>query len=88
MVDIVALSLTIVCAFAIVGVLIYIYKQIQDTKAFVKNELKKFVKAINNAQLNEFNHDKLTEQNILAIDAKVEKIKETLSKLEKKYSQK
>jgi hypothetical protein len=82
MVDIVALVLTVICAFAIVGVMIFIYKQIDETKAFVRGELRKIVAAVNVAQLNEFKHDKLTEQNIKTIDAKVDKIKKMLKELE------
>lgn len=82
MVDIIALVLTLVCALAIVGVLIFIYKQVDETKAYVRGELKKFVAAVNAAQLNEFKYDKLTERNIKTIDAKVEKIKKMLKELE------
>lgn len=86
MVDTIALFLTLACAFAIVIVLIYVYKQVQNTRLFVQNELKKLAKAVNHAQLNEFKHDKQTEQNIVAIDAKIEKIKDTLAEIEKKQA--
>ena len=80
--DIVALVLTVLCIFAIAGVTIYIYKQLEETKDFVKKELKKFAASVNDAQYNEYTHDEKMRSNIKIMNDKLTSMEKRFTDLE------
>lgn len=77
----VVLVMIFVCVFAIFGVSVFIYLQMENTKKFVRDELVKFTTLVNDAQYNEFTFDKQTESNIKNIDKRLKDIGEQLKKL-------
>jgi uncharacterized protein YigA (DUF484 family) len=75
------LILIFISVFAILGVVVFIYYQMENTKRYVRSELSKFATLVNDAQYNEFTFDKLTESNIRIIDSKLKSISDQLRSL-------
>lgn len=83
MYDRVALWLSLFCAFAIVGVCMYLYKRSQDTKEFIKKELKTFADQVNQSQYIEWEHSKGTMNTIYAINDKIKDIDARINALQR-----
>jgi hypothetical protein len=83
MYDSVALWLSIICAFAIVGVCMYLYKRSEDTKEFIKKELKTFADHVNQSQYIEWEHSKGTMNTIYAINDKIKDIDSRINALQR-----
>lgn len=87
MYDSVALWLSIICAFAIVGVCMYLYKRSEDTKEFIKKELKTFADHVNQSQYIEWKHTKDTMNTIYAINDKIKDIDARINRLNRDAKQ-
>jgi hypothetical protein len=83
MYDSVALWLSLICAFAIVGVCMYLYKRSEDTKEFIKKELKTFANHVNQSQYIEWKHTKDTMNTIYAINDKIKDIDSRINALQR-----
>ena len=86
--DIIPAILSFLCLILIIVLSIYIYIKIEGTKKDCRKELKKFAGLVNDAQYNEYNFDKLNEQNIKNLERRItllqqeiEKVKPELDKL-------
>lgn len=77
----VVLVMIMVCVFAILAVVVFIYHQMENTKKFVKDELARFATLVNDAQYNEFTFDKQTQSNITNIDQRLKDISNQLKAL-------
>jgi uncharacterized small protein (DUF1192 family) len=79
--DVIPAVLSFLCLILIITLSIYIIVKVENTKKDCRNELKKFATLVNDAQYNEYNFDKLNEQNIKNLENRIKVLQNEINKV-------